>query len=43
MPTVYDLEYMIDLSQKGLLADVIANIVDDVVLTYILPGQILLP
>ena len=43
LPTVYDLEYMIDLAQKRLLADVIANIVDDVIPTYILPWQILLP
>ena len=43
LPTEYDLEYMIDLAQKRLLADVISNIVDDDIPTYILPWQILLP
>ena len=43
LPLVCDLEYLIELAQLRLLADVIANIVDDVVPTYIMPWQMLLP
>ena len=34
---------LIELAQLKLLADVIANIVDDVVPTYVIPWQMLLP
>ena len=40
---VCDLEYLLELAQLRLLADVIANIVDDVVPTYMMPWQMLLP
>ena len=43
LPLVCDLEYLIELAQLRLLADVIANIVDDVVPTYLISWQMLLP
>ena len=43
LPHVYNLECLIELAQLRLLADVIANIVDDVVPTYIMLWQMLLP
>ena len=43
LPLVCDLEYLIELAQLKLLADVVANIVDDVVPTYVIPWQMLLP